>query len=234
MLHPSTEPKWITFDCYGTLVQWHAALHRAVRVVLARHPGGSALADSEIDELADALRSVSMERQQRPPYRDYKTVLRSSLEEVITRHGLPSGPQDGEALLSLLREIPPHPEVPAALARLRERFRLAIISNTDDELIAGTVAAIGVPIDVVVTAEQARAYKPDHRLFRHAHTVIGARPEETVHVGMGQVTDLKVCREMGIRAVWINRLGETVNRDWAPEAVLPDLTALPDFLASHI
>jgi len=226
-------PKCITFDCYGTLVQWHAALRNAVRAVIAGHRDASAWDDRQIGHLVDALRTVSMDQQQRPPYRDYRTVLRSSLAEVMARQGLSPGPQDGEILLSFLREIPPHPEVPAALDRLREHFRLAIISNTDDDLIAGTVAAIGVPIDFVVTAEQARAYKPDHRLFRHAHAVIGVAPEETVHVGMGQVTDLKVCREMGIRAVWIDRLGETLNRDWEPEAVLRDLTALPDLLASR-
>ena len=99
-------------------------------------------------------------------------------------------------------------------------------------MIAATVASIGVPIDVVVTAQQARAYKPDHRLFRHAHAVLGVSPEETIHVGMGQVTDLKTCHEMGIRAVWIDRLAETLNPEWTPEAVLPDLSTLPEYLAS--
>ena len=228
------KPKWITFDCYGTLVQWHAALRRAVRAVLADHRETPEWDDIRLTELVDALRTVSMAQQARSPYRDYKTVLQSSLKEVMHQRGLSPGPSDGEALLSFLREIPPHPEVPAALARLRKHFRLAIISNTDDDLIAGTVASLGVPIDFVVTAQQAQAYKPDHRLFRHAHAEIGVAPEETVHVGMGQVTDLKVCHEMGIRAVWIDRLGETLNPDWTPEAVLPDLVALPDLLETYL
>jgi 2-haloacid dehalogenase len=117
------------------------------------------------------------------------------------------------------------------LQHLRSQFRLAIISNSDDDLIAGTAATIGVPIDFVITAQQARACKPDHRLFRHAHAVIGVTPGETVHVGMGQVTDLKVCHELGIHAVWINRSGETLDPDWAPDAVLPDLTGLPELLS---
>jgi len=234
MPNPVPEPNCITFDCYGTLVQWHAALRRAVRAVLAGRHGGSDWVESQIAEQVDLLRALSMTRQQQQPYCDYKTVLRSSLDEIMIRQGLSPRPEDGETLLSFLREIPPHPEVPATLQRLREHFRLAIISNSDDDLIAGTVAAIGVPIDFVVTAEQARAYKPDHRLFAHAHAVIGVAAEQTIHVGMGQVTDLKVCHEMGIRAVWIDRLGETLNPDWAPEATLPDLTALPDLLASHV
>lgn len=228
------QPKWITFDCYGTLVQWHAALRGAVRAVLANHQETPERDDIRLTELVDALRAFSMAQQARSPYRDYKTVLRSSLNEVMSQRAMPPGPRDGDALLSFLHAIPPHPEVSTALLRLRKHFRLAIISNTDDDLIAGTVASLGVPIDFVVTAQQAHAYKPDHRLFRHAHAVIGVAPEETVHVGMGQVTDLKACHEMGIRAVWIDRLGETLNPDWTPEAVLPDLVALPDLLETYL
>ena len=223
----------ITFDCYGTLVQWHAALNLAVRRILADHREASAWNDIQISDLVDALRTLSMARQQRPPYCDYKTILRWSLEEAMNRRGLSPNPNDGEALLSSLREIPPHPEVPSSLERLRKRFRLAIVSNTDDDLIAATVASLGVPIDFVVTAQQALAYKPDHGLFRHAHGVIGVLAEETVHVGMGQVTDLRVCHEMGIRAVWINRFGEKLNEACAPEAELPNLVGLPELLAAY-
>lgn len=231
MLKLIPRPKFITFDCYGTLVQWHRALQTAVRTVLAEDVKAAGADEGQVTDIVEALRTLSMEQQQRPPYRDYKTILQSSLAEVMARKRLSLRADDGETLLSYLRTIPPHPEVPAALERLRAQFRLAIISNTDDDLIAGTVAAIGVPIDFVITAQQARAYKPDHQLFRHAHGVIGVTPEETVHVGMGQVTDLKVCHELGIRAVWIDRLGETLNPDWTPDAVLPDLTVLPELLA---
>ncbi len=224
------KPKLITFDCYGTLVQWHHALRTAVRVVLVGHLGATDADGSKLSDAVEALRSVSMEHQQRTPFHDYKTVLQSAWSEVMARNGLPPRPDDGETLLSHLRAIPPHPEVPDVLARLRTLFRLAVISNTDDDLIAGTIAAIGVPIDFVITAQQARAYQPDHQLFLHAHAVLGVVAEETVHVGMGQVTDLKACHELGIRAVWIDRLGETPNPDWKPAAVLPDLTGLPEIL----
>jgi len=230
MLKLNRRPRFITFDCYGTLVQWHSALQNAVRTILAETTSVSIVDESQVTDTVEALRTVSMEQQQRSPFRDYKTILRSSLSEVMARKGLSTEAIDGKTLLACLRSIPPHPEVPAALERLRSRYRLAIISNTDDDLISGTVAALGVPIHSVITAQQAGAYKPNHQLFRHAHRVLGVIPEETVHVGMGQVTDLKVCQEMGIRAVWINRLGETLNPSWTPDAVLPDLTDLPEFL----
>ncbi len=139
-------------------------------------------------------------------------------------------PEDERLLLSILGRIEPHPDVPAALARLRTRYRIAIISNTSDALMAGTVAALGTPVDFVVTAQQARAYKPDHALFRRAYATMGVTPEQTVHVGMGQFTDLKVCHELGIRSVWIDRVGEPLNPAWPPDATLPDLAGLPALL----
>jgi len=115
-------------------------------------------------------------------------------------------------------------------ARLRARYRLAIISNTDDNLIAGTVASISAWIDFVITAQQAQAYKPDHRLFLHAHSAMKVTKEETIHVDMGQFTDLKVCHELGVRSVWIDRAGEPPNPDWPAHAVLDDLSRPPELL----
>ena len=231
MLKLDPAPKVITFDCYGTLVQWHRAVRDAALAVLSRHlRQGEDNAEGQAAALADRLREVAVTQQQRPPFRSYKSVLRSSLEEALAEAGHTATTDDQETLLSILRRIEPHPEVPAALDRLRARYRLAIISNTDDDLIAGTVAAISTPIDFVVTAQQAQAFKPDHRLFLHAYSAMGVTKDETIHVGMGQVTDLKVCHELGIRSVWIDRRGESPNSDWPPDAALDDLSGLPELL----
>ena len=229
MLKLNPPPKVITFDCYGTLVQWHRAIRQAARAILSGHPRAGNTED-QAATLADKLREVAMTQQQRPPFRDYKTILHSSLDQALADFGHTASPDDQETLLSILQTIEPHPEVPAALNRLRAHYQLAIISNTDDDLIAATVAAIGAPIGFVITAQQAQAYKPDHRLFLHAHAVIGVRKEETIHVGMGQFTDLKVCHELGIRSVWIDRAGEPANPDWPAHAVLDDLSSLPELL----
>ena len=231
MLKLDPVPKFITFDCYGTLVQWHTAVREAARAILSTRLG-SGEAEDRATALADRLRAAAMARQQRPPYCDYKTVLRSSLEEALPRFGFTATPADQDTLLSVLARIEPHPEVPAALERLRARHRLAVVSNTDDDLIAGTIAAIGTPIDCVVTAQQAQAYKPDHRLFLHAYAVMGVTKDETVHVGMGQFTDLKTCHELGVRCIWIDRIGEPLDPSWPPHASLQDLSTLPELLLS--
>ena len=229
MLKLDPEPKVITFDCYGTLVQWHNAVREAVLAILAARLGAHE-AEDQATALADRLRAAAVARQERPPYCDYKSVLRSSLDETLAAAGHTATPADQETLLSVLRRIGPHPEVPAALARLRARYRLAIISNTDDDLIAGTVAAIGTPIDFVITAQQAQAYKPDHRLFLHAYATMGVTKEDTVHVGMGQFTDLQVCHELGLRSVWSDRVGDPLYPSWPPHASLKDLSGLPALL----
>ena len=229
MLKLDPLPKAVTFDCYGTLVQWHRAVREATRAILSGH-SREGNAEDQAATLADKLREVAMAQQQRPPFRGYKAVLQLSLDQALAECGYAASGADQKTLLSVLRRIEPHPEVPAALDRLRAHYRLAIISNTDDDLIAGTVAAIGVPLDFVITAQQAQAYKPDHRLFRHAHSAMGVTKEETVHVGRGQFTDMKVCHELGIRSVWINRAGEAPNPDWPAHAVLPDLSGLPELL----
>ncbi len=222
-------PKVITFDCYGTLVQWHRAVREAARAILDKHIPVGASHDRVI-AFADRLRAIAVEHQQQRPFRDYEAVLRASLERALFEAGYEALAADLQTLLATLGRIDPHPEVPAALACLRERYRIAIISNTSDNLIAGTVRAIGTPVDFVVTAEQAQAYKPDHRLFLHAYATMGVSKDETIHVGMGQFTDLKVCRELGVRSVWIDREGEPLDPAWQPDAVMKDLSGLPALL----
>lgn len=229
ILKLDTPPKVITFDCYGTLVQWHRAVRQAARVILERHLPVSP-SPAEVASFADRLRGLAVEHQQQEPFREYNAVLHASLTQALAESGHYTSATDLDVLLDILGRIEPHPEVPSALARLREQYLIAIISNTADDLLAGTVILIGTPVDYVVTAEQARAYKPDHRLFLHAYSVMGVTKDETVHVGMGQFTDLKVCRELGIRSVWIDREGEPLDPAWHPDAALPDLSRLPDLL----
>lgn len=229
MLELDSRTKVITFDCYGTLVQWHDAVRRAAASILERHLTVTASKES-IASFAARLREVAMEHQQQSPFLEYETVLGASLNQALREAGHDATAADLETLLATLRRIEPHPDVPKALARLRQHYRIAVISNTSDELIADTITAIGTPIDFVITAQQARAYKPDHALFRLAYATMGVTKEETIHVAMGQFSDLKVCQELGIRCVWIDREGEPLNPAWKPDAVLKDLSGLPQLL----
>jgi 2-haloacid dehalogenase len=229
MLELDSRTKFITFDCYGTLVQWHDAVRRAAALILQRHLQADASKES-IAGFAARLREIAMEHQQQSPFLEYETVLGASLNQALREASHDATAADLEILLATLRRIEPHPDVPEVLARLRQHYRIAVISNTSDNLIADTITAIGTPIDFVITAQQARAYKPDHQLFHHAYATMGVKKDETIHVAMGQFSDLKVCQELGIRCVWIDREGEPLDPAWKPDAVLKDLTGLPQLL----
>ena len=212
-------PKVITFDCYGTLVQWYEVLLREIGATLENHDASGISASAILDGFSAQARRLTAER----PHRLYKDILRTGFAAAFTDHGLHLGADEMETIASSPMTMGPHPEVPDALRRLRERYKLAIFTNSDDDLIAPTVARIGVPFDHVVTAEQAQAYKPSRQLFEYAYRKMEVTPDETVHVAMGMYWDMKARRELGLRGIWVNRRGETGNPDWLPYAEVPDL-----------
>ena len=210
----------ITFDFYGTLVQWHEGVEAAFREILARH--GKPTADPA--PLIHEFHSEGRRLRDTPPWKPYRTVLHDSLQLAMNHGGRAMCPDDLNGVIAKLSALPAHPDVPAALAALRAKgFRLAAISNTDDDLIVGSLPSLGLTLDAVITAQQARAYKPDLALFRHAHTVLGVTPAETIHVAASQPLDMAVCKAMGIRAFWVNRRGEAADPQWLPFTEVKDV-----------
>lgn len=212
-------PKVITFDCYGTLVQWYEVLLREIAATLAAHRRDEATAPAILDSFSAQGRRLTAETQ----HRLYKDVLRTGFAAAFREHGLAPSVDEIERIASSPTTMGPHPEVPGVLRRLRGRYKLAIFTNSDDDLIAPTVARIGVPFDYVITAEQARAYKPSRQLFDYAYRTMGVTKDETVHVAMGMYWDMKARHDLGLRGIWVNRRGETGNPDWLPYAEVPDL-----------
>ncbi|WJH38429.1 HAD-IA family hydrolase (plasmid) [Aliirhizobium terrae] len=220
MLSLDPEPKVITFDCYGTLVRWHEVFLHEIGEVLAEHQ------DSDGDKVAAILGSFSAQSRRltaEQPHRLFKDILRIGFMAAFREHGVSPGADEIERFAYAPSKMDPHPDVPDALRRLRDRYKLAIFTNSDDDLIGPTAAGIGVPIDFVATSQQARAYKPSRVLFEHAYREMDVVPEETVHVAMGMYTDMKACHELRLRAIWVNRRGETGNPDWLPYAEVSDL-----------
>ena len=210
----------ITFDFYGTLVQWHEGVEAAFRAIVARH-GQPAM---DLAPLIHAFHTEGRRLRDTPPWRPYRDVLRESLRLALNHAGLVMSESDVDGLVAGLSRLPAHADVPAALATLRAGgWRLAAISNTDDDLIAGSLPSLGLALDAVITAQQARAYKPDLRLFHHAHAVLGVTPAETVHVAASQPLDMAVCKALGIRAYWVNRRAEAADPQWLPFTEVKDV-----------
>lgn len=222
--HP--KPRVLTFDCYGTLVQWHEVYLREIRVVLAEHEYREETAAAILDEFSTQSRRLTSEA----PHRLYKDILRIGFTAAFREQGVSLRPDQIERLAFAPGRMGPHPDTPDALQRLKELYKLAIFTNSDDDLIGPTVARIGIPFDFVITSQQARAYKPSQHLFEHAYSEMGVAPEETVHVAMGMYTDMKACHELRVRSIWVNRRGETGNPDWLPYSEVPDLKAAATLL----
>mgnify|MGYP001827289694 FL=1 len=223
------KPDWLTFDCYGTLIQWDEGLLSAVRKILAKQ------ADTTVD--AETLIAVydkfEHDLEQTPPHRRFRDVAGTALEMAMGELGLAYQPADIEILTGGISAMPPFPEVPDALARLKQMgFRLCIISNTDDDIIAGNVAQLGGHVDRVITAEQAGAYKPSAKTFRHAHEARGVTPADIVHICASPHLDLAAARDMGVRCIWIDRgTGREPLPAYTPDLTFPTLDKVPAHFA---
>lgn len=210
----------ITFDFYGTLVQWHEGVEAAFRTIATRH-GKPAM---DLAPLIHAFHAEGRRLRDTPPWRPYRDVLRESLRYALERGGVAMTGGDVDGLIAGLSRLPAHADVPASLAALRAGgWRLAAISNTDDDLIAGSLPSLGLALDAVITAQQARAYKPDLRLFHHAHKMLGVTSQQTMHVAASQPLDMAVCKALGIRAYWVNRRAETADPQWLPFTEVKDV-----------
>jgi 2-haloacid dehalogenase len=211
--------RWATFDCYGTLIDWERGIQGAF---LSLWP------EADAERLLARYHEIEPEVQEG---RDvpYRQVLAAVLRRLAEDERLPLRPGDEGALGASLPSWPAFPEVPGALGRSRERgWRLAILSNTDPDLLAMSLQHIDVPFDLTITAADAGSYKPAHGHWERFFELSGADRDAHVHVGASLFHDVVPASEMGLRIVWINRLGQATNvpRD----AELLDLTELPDTL----
>ena len=220
-----TKPGWLTFDCYGTLIQWDEGLRAAVDRILAGRGGPRVDART----LIDAYDRHEHALEQQTPHRSFRAVAGAGLRMAMADLGLACTETDVEVLTGGIGRMPPFPEVVGALHALkRQGLRLCIISNTDDDIIAGNVEQLGGHIDRVITAQQAKAYKPSRRIFEHAHRALGIGQDQVVHICASPHLDLAAARDMGFRCIWIDRgTGRKPLPDYTPDAVFPTLDLVP-------
>jgi 2-haloacid dehalogenase len=156
-------------------------------------------------------------------------VLNLALERLAAGEGLALPDEERDALARSLPSWRPFPEVPAALEEARRRgWRTAVLSNTDRDLIAASKAQIGVPFDETIVASDIGSYKPGHRHWSEFFARTHADREQHVHVAASLFHDVAPCAELGLRSVWVNRLGETPGP--VPTKEIADLSSLPDVL----
>jgi 2-haloacid dehalogenase len=215
-----TVDRWATFDCYGTLIDWNGGILRELERLF-----GVQIAPGLLERYHELEPEVQGEA-----FVSYRGVLTLALERLAAEERLSIPEGETDALAKALPTWEPFPEAPGALEELRRRgWQLAILSNSDRDLIAASRERIGVPFDRTVVAEDIQSYKPGHGHWEAFFARTGADRTRHVHVAASLFHDIAPANELGLKSVWINRLGEQHGRN-EPTRELPDLTQVPDTL----
>jgi 2-haloacid dehalogenase len=189
----------LTFDCYGTLIDWESGILSALHGILKAR--GKKIDDATLLKLYADFEG----RSEQGTFLRYREVLRSVVRQFGDHLGFTPTTEETNSLPDSLPSWKPWPDTVAALRRLKARFRLAILSNVDDDLFAGTRPQLGVEFDEVITAEQARAYKPSLKLFELALSRVQAPAHRVLHVGQSIYHDVIPAQALGLATVWVNR-----------------------------
>jgi len=212
------EDRWATFDCYGTLIDWNGGIGRELERLFGPARSG---------ELLHAYHDLEPQIQREDPARSYRGVM----SVALARLGAPAAEED--ALARSLPDWAPFPEVPAALEEARSGgWRLAVLSNTDRDLLDASLAQIGVEFDLTIVASEIDSYKPSPDHWEEFFARSGADRERHVHVGASLFHDIAPASALGLRTIWINRLGEEAEPQ--PDVELHSLAGLPDHLDSLV
>ena len=218
----------LTFDCYGTLIDWEAGIVAGIRAVLDAR--GVAVADEELLERY-ARHEAAIEA---GPYVGYREVLARSLRRVCADLGVKPTDAEAAAFGGSVGDWPAFADSPGALARLATRYRLAVVTNCDDDLFAASNRRLGVTFDWVITAQQVGAYKPSRRGFEVAFERIGVPRGRILHVAQSLFHDHVPAKELGLTTAWIDRRhdrpgsGATPPASATPDFVVPDMATLAD------
>jgi 2-haloacid dehalogenase len=214
--------RWATFDCYGTLIDWNGGIGRELeRLFGAEH----------VPRLLHGYHEVEREYQRERPEAAYRDVLTVSLVRLAEREGLALSLHEHDALARSLPEWQPFPDVAEGLADARGRgWKLAILSNTDRDYIEASLEQIGVPFELAIVASEIGSYKPALRHWEAFEAQTGVPRDAHVHVAASLYHDIAPACTLGLRTVWINRLGEEAEPQ--PDVELHTLTGLGDALDS--
>ncbi len=216
----------ISFDCYGTLIDWESGILPVLRTVLGNH--GQTLPDAALLELYGEFEAEA----ESGPYQRYRDVLQAVVRAFANRLHFEASSAEIRSLGESVRAWLPFPDTVRALRELQKRYKLAVISNIDDDLFAETRKHLGVEFDGVITAEQARSYKPSINNFQIALRTLALSPDRLLHAAQSIYHDVVPAQSLGISTVWVNRksarpgIGAVRASAGRPDLEVPDLASL--------
>jgi 2-haloacid dehalogenase len=222
----------MTFDCYGTLIDWETGLLAGLHAVL--DPRGVEATD---DGLLEAFAATEADLE-RGPYLPYREILGRCLRAICAQNGVEPTEEEVARFGGSVVDWPTFPDSSDALARLATRYRLGVITNCDDDLLAGSARRLGISFDWIVTAQQLRSYKPDPRNIEAALERIGRPRDRVLHVAQSLFHDHVPAKALGLATVWVDRrrdrpgFGATPPAEATPDLVVPDMRTLADLAAT--
>ncbi len=207
----------ITFDCYGTLIDWESGILNALKTVLKRH---SINAENRVLlELYAKYESAA----ESGPYIPYREILRSVMWQFGKQFSFVPRQEDDFALADSMREWQPFDDTVDSLQKLKQRYKLAVLSNVDDELFAASAEKLKVNFDFVITAQQLGCYKPSESFFKQAIERIGLSKEKILHAAQSLFHDIAPAQRLGLSTVWVNRRSQSTGFGATPEShIIPD------------
>ncbi len=218
----------LTFDCYGTLIDWEAGLLAGLHAFLDRR------ALDATDEVLLERYAATEAELERGPYLTYREILKRGLRTLGSAYGHEPTPAEVAAFGGSVADWPAFPDSAAALARLATRFRLGVLTNCDDDLFAASNRRLGVTFDWVVTAQEARGYKPRIANFDLLFERVGLPPSRILHVAQSLFHDHAPAKQLGLTTVWIDRRnglpgsGATPSASAAPDATFLDMASFAE------
>jgi 2-haloacid dehalogenase len=216
----------LSFDCYGTLIDWETGISSALRPILETHK-----VPADHDALLELFGKAETEIEA-GPYRPYREVLKAVLNKFGDVFGFEPSPDELESFCASVMHWPAFPDSSQALRALGSRYRLIILSNIDDDLFRFSQKILGVEFDHIFTAQKIGSYKPSHRNFEFLIQHAGAPQHEILHVAQSIFHDILPAKEMGLSTVWVNRrkgragFGATPPAEAEPDFEVPDLRSL--------
>jgi 2-haloacid dehalogenase len=217
----------LTFDCYGTLVDWESGIKSTLRTILSDKG-----INGNIEQLYRTREDLEFDLIQ-SEYRSYREILALSLKETFAQFHVPYSNRDGERLAESVPDWPLFSDTLASLRRLGRKSKLCIISNIDKDIIAKTKDRMGVRFDLTVTAQEARSYKPSIRPFQLALEKLKVKSSEVLHVSSGFRYDIPPAHQLGFNTAWVNRKREKPPVGFSSDYAFSNLAELADFVEKH-
>jgi len=217
--------KYITFDCYGTLIDWEGGITEALKKLSEKNGF-----DLDFTNISDKYIKVELQVESEQ-YRKYHDILQLSAKKLLKQIGFNISDEDALEFADSIYDWQPFPETHGVLAELKRKgYKLIILSNIDNEIIKMSIKLMGIDFDGVVTAEEVGSYKPAHGHWEEMLRRFKAKKEEVLHVAASYIHDIIPAKEQGFDAIWINRNNEQPTREIKPDLEFKDLSPLSETL----